>query len=256
MGRHLRGRGQQRRPGPFLNIPIVPSGGQVNTSMTRNGDFPADVKNKCLLWSNRHCCLCGQPKGVDIEVAHLVSAREGGEPTLENAIPLCYDCHAKIGHYNHSHPKGNKFGQKELMARRDQIYDEQTRHLVPVVTHSITQEYGQGQIRELPDVGFLLSHAGGNLPVKVAVEVGVISDGVELGLLASDYYNGTRPWNLNPSMWHSGHFDLPSQALTAQKITLRVTLTLFDCYERPHRYLPVGRTFMKETHQWYSEPSV
>ena len=90
--------------------------------------FTDDTKRKCLLWSDRHCCLCGKVCGTDIEIAHIGQPEDND---IENAIPLCYDCHAKIGRYNVEHPRGNKYKPDELKARRDQIYEHYTRHLVP-----------------------------------------------------------------------------------------------------------------------------
>lgn len=89
-------------------------------------DFSEDIKRKCLLWSDRHCCLCGKVCGIDIEVAHIEQKKDD----LDNAIPLCYDCHAAIGRYNDGHPRGLKYRFDELKARRDQIYEKYTGHFV------------------------------------------------------------------------------------------------------------------------------
>jgi hypothetical protein len=39
--------------------------------------------------------------------------------TLENCIPLCFECHAEVGSYNAEHPKGRKFSPAELGKHRD-----------------------------------------------------------------------------------------------------------------------------------------
>lgn len=57
-----------------------------------------------------------------MEVNHIVPEAEGGPDSLDNAIPLCFDCHAEVGHYNLQHPKGNKFTPNELRAHRDSWY--------------------------------------------------------------------------------------------------------------------------------------
>lgn len=85
----------------------------------RKYDFNEDDKVKILLWCGRHCCLCGKFAGVGIEVAHL----EKTSSDIDTAIPLCFDCHASVGHYNSKHPRGKKYSIKELKARRDQIYE-------------------------------------------------------------------------------------------------------------------------------------
>ena len=96
-------------------------------------DFSEEDKIKCLLWCNRHCCLCGKACGTDIEIAHIIERAKENSNDIDNAIPLCYECHSEIGKYNKKHPKGNKYRPKELKARRDQIYEGQTRYLVPPI---------------------------------------------------------------------------------------------------------------------------
>lgn len=57
-----------------------------------------------------------------MELNHIVPASSGGEWTLDNAIPLCFDCHAEVGHYNVQHPRGLKFTPTELKLHRDNWY--------------------------------------------------------------------------------------------------------------------------------------
>lgn len=65
--------------------------------MTRSKRFSEEIKLKALLWSNRHCCVCDKPCGLDIEIAHIDPT--GGE-IFDNAIPVCYTHHAQIGRYD------------------------------------------------------------------------------------------------------------------------------------------------------------
>ncbi len=81
----------------------------------RKYDFSDEDKVKIILWCARHCCLCGEFSGIGIEVAHL----ERNSSDIDNAIPLCFDCHASVGYYNTKHPRGKKYSIKELKARRD-----------------------------------------------------------------------------------------------------------------------------------------
>ncbi len=81
--------------------------------------FPTDIKAKALAASGRRCCICKKGKGKKIEVHHI-DTEEGNK--FENAIPLCFDCHCEVGHYNDNHPKGNKFSKKELVLHRDHLY--------------------------------------------------------------------------------------------------------------------------------------
>lgn len=52
----------------------------------------------------------------------MVQPRDGGLDTYDNCIPLCLDCHAEVGHYTDTHPKGTKFTPDELRLHRDRWY--------------------------------------------------------------------------------------------------------------------------------------
>jgi len=84
--------------------------------------FSEEVKIKALVACGRRCCICHKFCGNNIEVHHILPQAEGGEDTFENAIPLCFDCHANAGNYNPKHPKGNRFSDKELIKHRDNWY--------------------------------------------------------------------------------------------------------------------------------------
>ena len=57
-----------------------------------------------------------------MEVHHIKAKADGGPDTFENAIPLCFDCHAMVRQYDPKHPKGIKFSEKELIQHRDNWY--------------------------------------------------------------------------------------------------------------------------------------
>lgn len=57
-----------------------------------------------------------------MEVHHIKARAEGGQDIYENAIPLCFDCHAEVRQYDPKHPKGIKFTEKELIMHRDEWY--------------------------------------------------------------------------------------------------------------------------------------
>ena len=83
------------------------------------GFDPTDVK--CLLVAcHRRCCVCHRYCGVKMEIDHIVQKNDGGPDTYDNAIAVCFDCHAEIHHYNPAHPKGRRFRPDELKAHRDQ----------------------------------------------------------------------------------------------------------------------------------------
>lgn len=84
--------------------------------------FPKEIRDQVLIACKRHCVLCECEKGVNVECHHIIPRADGGPDTFENCIPLCFDCHSKVGAYNPKHPKGNKFSPTELKIRRDSFY--------------------------------------------------------------------------------------------------------------------------------------
>ncbi len=196
---------------------------------------------------------------LNIEVAHIISAEKPGAGDIDNAIPLCFDCHGEIGRYNADHPKGSKYKPEELKARRDQIYEIYTRHLVPPIYFNITQDLPNTQPntqkRILPDVGIFVGHHGTSLPVKVSVAVQVFLGNKDLGIVKANQYNGERLWNLNPLFGVNGHFPVPSEVVdSTEELEIRVSVTIIDQYERKHQLLPLARVYMRERNSWYLEP--
>lgn len=215
----------------------------------RKHDFDEDTKVKVLLWCARHCCLCGKFAGVGIEVAHL----DPKSSEIDNAMPLCFDCHAAIGHYNRRHPRGRKYSIRELKARRDQVYEEWTRHLVPPVSYKLTQAK-----TILPDVGFVISNDGDTYPILARIRVGIVKGSRDFGLIQSGHYDGTYLWNLNPRFSIYGHFAIPdgAQNLTIAPLRAKVEVSLTDVYGREHALLPMGYVLAAGEKEWYFEPSV
>jgi hypothetical protein len=83
--------------------------------------FDASQVEDLLVKCRRHCCVCRRFKGVLIEVHHIDPSVAGGTDDIGNAIPLCSDCHAMIGHYNNAHPRGRKYRPRELARLRDEF---------------------------------------------------------------------------------------------------------------------------------------
>jgi hypothetical protein len=216
--------------------------------------FDEKVRTKTLLWCDRHCCLCKKACGANIEVHHLVPENEGGSKDIDNAIPLCFDCHSEVMRYNEQHPRGTKYKVDELKARRDQVYEEFTRHLVPPIHYEITQQIPGRGVRTFPDVGFVISHLGDSLPVRVRVIVeSVLPSGN--AVLPPDFYSGQKLWNLNPRSSFSGHFEMPSELIPEDRqLELRVRVSIIDQYEREHFHLPTGFVYVPEGNYWYAEP--
>jgi len=208
-------------------------------------EFPRDVKIKCLLWSDRHCCLCGRQCGTNIEIAHI----DKNEPAvLKNAIPLCFDCHAKIGHYRDEHPLGNKYQPDELTSRREQVYDEYTSRLVPAIDFQVVQK------SKFPDVGFQFIHLGGPYPAQLKIKVEVILGDKNIGVLP-DQYDGNHVWNLNPGYRFYGHTNLPKETVESTKrLELDTTITIVDPYQREHKLLPMAHVYDRRGQSWFAEP--
>src|SRR5258706_2402853 len=82
--------------------------------------FPEKEAAKLLAKCHRRCCICHKFCGVKIELAHIEQRADTHNDTIENAIPVCFECHAEIGLYNPRHPKGKRFSEAELRLHRKQ----------------------------------------------------------------------------------------------------------------------------------------
>ncbi len=222
-----------------------------------NGDFSDSDKLKCLLWCDRHCCLCGKSSGSTIEIAHIVPKKKRSNPeiisNIDNAIPLCLECQNDVEKYNQEHPRGNNYRIKELKSRRDQIFEKYTRHLIPPIHYEITQH----KLRRLPDVGFTLTHLGDSLPVKVLIALEIFLGNRSLGLINTEngLYSGKKYLNINPRGEFNGHFPIPNEAVNSnERIEIRINGIILDQYEREHHLLPIGWVYLRDRNSWFYEP--
>jgi len=224
--------------------------------------LPFDEREKIdiLLWCDRHCCLCGKACGTNIVIHHI---RQQGEnfSDIDNAIPLCLDCHEKIKNYNPGHPVGTSYKIEEIIARRDQIYEKYTRYLVPPIHFEITQVIRNNpglSLRVFPNVGFNLSHCGiFFLPVTAKVEVKNLLAGRDLGIMddPTGYYSGKTEWNLNPTTIIFGNFSVPKECADSNEdLKIEARVTIIDQYRRPHKYLPHCWTYVRKDNYWFLEP--
>ncbi|MBK8810328.1 MAG: HNH endonuclease [Acidobacteria bacterium] len=55
-----------------------------------------------------------------METDHIIQKADGGKDEIENAIPVCFECHAEIRAYNPKHPKGRKFTSEEIRQHKTQ----------------------------------------------------------------------------------------------------------------------------------------
>lgn len=214
--------------------------------------FPANLREKLLLWCDRHCCLCKKSCDAFIEVHHIIpEGRPGGTNGEQNAIPLCFDCHAKISHYDSTQPVGTKFRPAELKKRRDQVYDEFTQHLMPALVYKVHQSG-----RTLPDVGFHIAHPGRTPPVQLRVTLDTYVDGL-LANIQDTYalYRGGILWNLNPGEGVNGHFLITRAALDDHSdVRVGINLVVRDCYGRDHTLLPVTYAYERGDNEWWLDP--
>ncbi|MGA2308173.1 MAG: HNH endonuclease signature motif containing protein [Candidatus Bathyarchaeia archaeon] len=228
--------------------------------MPRPPEFRPEDKIKMLLWSDRHCCLCKKACGVDIEIAHIDP--DGGN-NIENGMPACYECHAKIDRYNPKSKRGNKYRFEELRRRRDQVYEEYTRNLVSPILLRLTTASTPANPRpgdSLPFVATLIEHAGNSLPVRIRIETKVIIGNDVKDLQdESGYYTGKTEWNLNPHTTVFGGFSISQDqykwALN-EELKIEARITVIDQFEREHRLLPQCWRYarVKESCVWNLEP--
>lgn len=215
--------------------------------------FAPGVRDKLLLWCDRHCCLCKKACDVFIEVHHIEPA--GGD-NEDNAIPLCFDCHGKVSHYDAKQPIGTKFKSDELKKRRDQVYEQFTMHLVPALKYEVTQLLPDGNRRILPDVGFTILHFGDAPPIQALITLDTYVNGALINIPDTDsLYRGDKRWNLNPKQGVNGHF-LISKSAYQQEVDLRVgvQITVHDCYNRPHTLLPITYVYDRGGNDWWLDP--
>lgn len=85
--------------------------------------FPRNDVEELLTACHRRCCICHRFCGVKIETDHIMPAGDGGPNTIDNAIPVCFECHAEIHSYNDRHPRGRKFRPEELRKHKEQWLD-------------------------------------------------------------------------------------------------------------------------------------
>lgn len=127
-------------------------------------DFPKSVVESVLIKCRRYCCVCDVWCGQKIEIHHIDSPSDNSE---DNAIPVCFNCHAEICSYNSAHPKGRKFTTNELKRLREETYQKYSFD-VPILPKGLT-DYGRGfhdgaewaeRINNIKDIWRFISHHG------------------------------------------------------------------------------------------------
>ena len=82
--------------------------------------FKRDEVSDLLVAVHRRCSICHRFCGTKIETDHIVPEADGGTDNIDNAIPVCFECHAEIHSYNDRHPRGRKFTPDELRGHKTQ----------------------------------------------------------------------------------------------------------------------------------------
>lgn len=55
-----------------------------------------------------------------METDHILPEGQGGPKTIDNAIPLCFECHPEVHLYNDKHPRGRKYHPAEHKGHKEQ----------------------------------------------------------------------------------------------------------------------------------------
>lgn len=227
--------------------------------------FSKKTRNQVLLWCARHCCLCGKSCGLNIEIDHIQP--ELASPKLnavDNAIPVCYDCHAVLEQSRASSPRGSSFSVEEVKARREQVYEDHTRHLVPVLSYGPINDPNMA----FPCVRFFIQNNDGSLQVWAQCVVDILVEGKLYGRPVG-HYRGERDWICNPGLAAIGWFDLSNRSVVPRQpdyrgpapehalgkdVRLRVHLKIIDTFKRSHDRLPVEWYYDWTRALWVYDP--
>ncbi|MEK6927102.1 MAG: HNH endonuclease [Nanoarchaeota archaeon] len=216
-------------------------------------EFSDKDKIKALLCCDRHCCLCDKQCSTNMEIHHIEPRGEEESESFDNAMPLCFDCHAKIEAYNKNHPIGIKYRHEELKNRRNQIYDKYTSSLVPNINFEIKSE--DVKIHNL--ARFFIYNLHQYLPCKVKTIFTVYHNQKLIHKHSKDMYGGATYWILNPNS--GGNFPpnfLPNIGLPdkIEHLQVQIEATIIDKLGWEHKLLPVSWIWTPESKGWYFHP--
>jgi hypothetical protein len=88
---------------------------------------------------------------VKIETDHIKQKANDGTDDIENAIPVCFDCHAEIHSYNDQHPRGRKYTTKELRQHKKQWLEVCDTMSAQVLNEHRTSDVEVGPVQALID---------------------------------------------------------------------------------------------------------
>ncbi len=163
---------------------------------------------------------------------------------VDNGIPLCYLCHATIDRYNEQCKRGNKYKPEELKARRNQVYEEYTRDIVPPIDVALTTNFRNNpKLKYLPPkVATAVAHQSDTHPVRVRIKAKVAVGGDEKGLVDDrhGYYDGRIMWNMNPRDVFFGSFNIKkeyAEQASEKELVIEIGVTVIDELGREHQLL-------------------
>jgi hypothetical protein len=84
-----------------------------------------------------------------MELDHMQPRADGVPDDIENAIPLCFECHAEVHAYNDKHPRGRKFQPSELKLHKEQWLAFCDKN--PAALATLPVEAGVGPLQALID---------------------------------------------------------------------------------------------------------
>lgn len=219
----------------------------------RKENFLNKDKIKALHCCDRHCCLCGKQCSTNIEIHHIIPVEKGGTKEFDNAIPLCFDCHAKVEMYNDKHPKGIKYKTEELRFRRNQIYEKYTAPYLPNIHFDII---GLDK-NDFNKVNFSIHNKHQYLSCQVLTKFSVYHNKRLIYAFEKGVYGGKTKWQLNPE---SGvtvppNFLPPKDKIPKKikQLQVQVEVTVIDKFGWEHYLLPVSWIYTSNS-GWYYEP--
>jgi hypothetical protein len=115
----------------------------------RNMAFDPREAERLLARCHRRCCVCHRFCGSKMELDHMQPKAEGGPDDIENAIPLCFECHAEVHASNDKHPRGRKFQPSELRLHKEQWLAFCDRNPAALATFPV--DVGVGPLQSLID---------------------------------------------------------------------------------------------------------
>lgn len=216
---------------------------------------PEEDRAKLLLWCERHCCFCGKKCTTNIEIHHI--DRNPSNNDLDNLIPVCFDCHGELEHYNPKHPVGISYKHLEIKKRREQIYELYTLKYLRKVHIRISKKNFFGEERSLGDTSCIVKSLSDDIPVRLKLRIEAYHDNKKLQVDLGDLYSGIELWNLNPTHTTFGHFMLPiSKEAEPFKYRVEVFWSIIDVLDREHQMLPFSYVWNKQKDDWWFDPRV